>query len=328
MLENFCSGTYIEKAQSDLRRQDGVIIVAVLWICAMVMWFALQIAAETRLKGEEQVHLFRRSQALHLAIGGSYETLARMAQATSSGLDRMDGTWRGPSLKHKSDKSSPDDDWLPDGEPHLVDYQTGQALVIIEPEGQKVNVNKTTNNAQLKVVMERAGLNSDEAERLADVFLDFIDQDDFTRLHGAEKESYQSLGLPYGPFNGPLTSLDQMLLIPGITQQLFYGYGMQREDPDEEEDSDTPQIPALPTKYSLFRMLTVYGKNVTFKDDSKKDEFDELAEKQITWENGGIYRILSCGRTFNGPPTVILWLVIRHAPETEEGYEVLYRKIL
>jgi general secretion pathway protein K len=314
----------------DLRRQDGVIIIAVLWICAMIMWFALQIAAETRLKGEEQVHLFRRSQALHLAIGGSYEALAQMAQANSSGLDDMSGRFSAPTLRHRGDKRSPDDPWQPDGEPHLVDYQTGQALIIIEAEGRKVNVNRT-NNAQLKLVMEKAGLEEDEAERLTDVFLDFIDKDDITRLHGAEKEQYQSLGLPYGPFNGPLTSLDQMLLIPGITQQVYYGYGMKSEEEAarEEEESEVPQIPALPAKYSLFRMLTVYGKNVNFQDDSKTDPFDDDNEReQIRWEKGGIYRIFSCGRTFNGPPTIILWMVIRYSPETPKGYEVLYRKIL
>ena len=25
------------------------------------------------------------------------------------------------------------------------------------------------------------------------------------------------------PFNGPLTGLDQLLLVPGLSQQLFYG---------------------------------------------------------------------------------------------------------
>ena len=41
------------------------------------------------------------------------------------------------------------------------------------------------------------------------------------------------LGLPYGPFNGPLLSLDQMLLIPGITEQLLYGYMRGRRGTEE-----------------------------------------------------------------------------------------------
>lgn len=319
---------YIGKARSDMKRQEGVVIIAVLWICAMIMWFALQIAAETRLKGEEQVHRFRRSQALHLAIGGSYEALARMAWTNSLGLDRKGGHWHTAPLRHKGDKKDPEDDnWQPDGESHMVDYKTGQALVIIEAEDRKVNVNKA-NHDQLKVVMGQAGVKEEEADRLSDRVLDFIDKDDLTRLHGAEKGQYKSsFHLPYRPFNGPLTSLDQMLLIPGITQQVFYGYGMKNDEADEKS-SDTPQVPALPAKYSLFRMLTVYGKNVKFKEDRKNDPFDDSEEKQITWQKGGIYRILSCGRTFNGPPTILLWLIIRYAPETTEGYEVLYRKIL
>lgn len=309
-----------------LQRREGVVMIAALWICALIMWIALQIATETRMKGEEQVHLFRKSQAMHLAIGGSYEALARMAQANSLGLDRKGGHWKTAPVKHKGQKGDPEgDDWQPDGEPHLVDFQTGQALVMIESENAKVNVNKA-NHDQLKIVLERGGLEADEAENLADLILDFTDKDDLVRLHGGEKEFYKNRGLHYGPFNGPLTSLDQMLLIPGVTQQLFYGYGQAGDEP-KGKDGDVPTIPGLPSKYSLFRLLTVYGKNVTFKDE-KKDKFDDMSEKPVTWEKGGIYRILTCGRTFAGPPTVILWLVVRYAPEAEAGYEVLYRKTL
>lgn len=300
-----------------------MVIVAVLWVCAIIMWFALQIAAETRLQDEEQVHLFRKSQAVHLAIGGSYEALGHMAQANSLGFDRSDVL---NSVKHKGDRKDPENDaWLPDGEPHIVNYHTGQALVIIEDESEKVNVNMA-NSDQLKAVALKAGLNDADAERLSDVILDFIDKDDLVRLHGMEKDQYRDLGLPYGPFNGPLTSLDQLLLIPGITQQLFYGFG--RKTDSEGQNSDTPTVPGLPAKYSLFRMLTVYGKNVTLKDDDQKDQLDDLTQKQVSWQKGGTYRILSCGRTLNGPPTVILWLEIRYTPDTPTGYQVLYRKLL
>ena len=59
----------------------GVILIAVIWVCALIMWFSFQISAQTRLQGEDQLHAIRKSQALHLAIGGCYEALARMGQS-------------------------------------------------------------------------------------------------------------------------------------------------------------------------------------------------------------------------------------------------------
>lgn len=287
-----------------IERQDGVIVIAVLWICALTMWFALQIGAETRLQGEEQVHGHRRSQALHLAIGGCYEALARMGEPLSMGLDR-----------------DADESWQPDGKPRLVQYETGQALVFIEAEARKVNVNITPPE-QLRVVFEHAGLEESAADHLADLVADFVDADDLQRLHGGEKSYYQNVGAPYPPFNGPLLSLDQMLLIPGMTPQVFFGYS--NTAPENNPYGEFWDA-ALPGKNSLFGLLTVHGKNQLLAEENLSDQGEEAI---ITWEKGGIYRILSLGRSYHGPPSVLLWLIVRYAGDDQKGYEVLYRKIL
>ena len=297
-------------------------LISVLWICALIMWFALQIGAEVRLQGEEQVHIFRKSQALHLAIGGSYEALGRMGQSSSLGLGKKGGVQLKDFFSKKDKGAGTDDDWLPDGKPHLIEYQTGQAVVIVEAEKQKVNVNKATPE-QIKDVLRKTGMEDFAAEGLADVIADFIDRDELSRLHGAEKDQYKHLGLHYGPFNGPLLSIEQMLLIPGITQEMFFAYG-QTGDEEEGISTDITKSFMLPGKNSLFHMFTVYGKNEVLRDD----ESEETLEKTINWESGGIYRILSCARSFTGPPAVLIWLIVKYAPESEDGYEVLYRKIL
>ena len=184
----------------------GVVLIAVLWICALIMWFAFQISAQTRLLGEDRIHAIRESQALYLAIGGCYEALARMGQAPPLRLDQP-----------------LDLNWQPDGRPRIVEYNSGIAVVIIEPEEIKVNVN-SVQEVQLRQVLQRAGADELASEKLADRILDFIDADDIPRPQGMEKDGYIKAGLNYIPFNGPLTSLDQLLLVPGISQQLFYGY--------------------------------------------------------------------------------------------------------
>ncbi|MHC1745395.1 MAG: general secretion pathway protein GspK [Syntrophobacteraceae bacterium] len=289
-----------------MKNERGVIVVAVLWVCSLIMWFAMQIGTETRLQGEEQIHLLRKSQAMHLAIGGCYEALARLGQPLPTGLERKQ-----------------EDNWQPDGRPHLIEYGTGEAVVLIEAESRKLNVN-LAQPEQLKRALSKAGLDDGMAEQLADVIADFADKDDLTRLHGAEKDRYAQLGLPYGPFNGPLISLDQLLLVPGVSSQLFYGHGREGAS-DEEEQTEFPLDPLFPRRNSLFHLLTVHGNNRTIADEELGNE---LEEKIVTWESGGVYRILSLGRTLAGPPPILLWLTIRFTPGGDRGYQVLHRKIL
>ena len=287
-----------------LVREDGVAIIAVLWICMLIMWFGLQIGADTRLLGEEQVHMLRRSQALYLAIGGGYEALARM----------------GTPLPLNRDEP-PDFNWQPDGKLRLVNYETGQALVIVEPEDEKVNVNKA-DTRQLSEVLVRAGVSEDVAEGFADLIADFIDSDDIPRLKGAEKDRYQKLGLGYVPFDGPLTALDQLLLVPGITDQLLYGFGSVQDPSGEEGSSIT--IPLLPAKDSLFSLLSVHGKSTEL---ARTDTERATEDRIVTWQNNGIYRIFSCGKSFAGSPSVVICLIVRYSPGNPNGYEILYRKI-
>ncbi len=293
-----------------MKSERGVVVVAVLWVCALILWFSMQISTETRLQGEEQVHLLRKSQALHLAIGGCNEALARLGQPLPTGLERRE-----------------EDNWQPDGMPHRIGYETGEAIVLVEAESRKLNVNLAQPD-QLQRALVRAGLEEAQAERLADVIADFVDQDDLTRLHGAEKDKYAQQGLPYGPFNGPLISLDQLLLVPGVSSGLFYGHG--REVTREEVLEETQRLgflldPLFPRRDSLFHLLTVHGNNRVLIEE---DQDNVLEPRVVTWENGGVYRILSLGRSLSGPPPVLLWLTVRFTPGADRGYQVLHRKIM
>lgn len=65
-------------------------------------------------------------------------------------------------------------------------------------------------------------------ESIADAILDFIDEDDEPRPLGAESEHYATLETPYAPLNGPLESIDQLLLVRDVTPELLYGIDRDR----------------------------------------------------------------------------------------------------
>ena len=62
-----------------------------------------------------------------------------------------------------------------------------------------------------------------EALEIVDAIVDWIDEDDLESDHGAENSYYQSLDQPYSARNGPLTSIEELLLIRGITPEFFFG---------------------------------------------------------------------------------------------------------
>ncbi len=78
-------------------------------------------------------------------------------------------------------------------------------------------------------------------EDIADAILDFIDADDETREYGAERDYYTQLPIPYAPANGPLQSIEQLLLVRGVTPSLLFGLDQNRNGVLEASESSAGQ---------------------------------------------------------------------------------------
>jgi type II secretory pathway component PulK len=53
--------------------------------------------------------------------------------------------------------------------------------------------------------------------------LDWMDPDDDTHIGGAESAFYQHLNPPYSAKNGPLDDLTELLMINGVTPEMYWG---------------------------------------------------------------------------------------------------------
>jgi Type II secretion system (T2SS), protein K len=75
-------------------------------------------------------------------------------------------------------------------------------------------------------------------EDIADAILDWLDEDEDPRPMGAEfSDYYMNLQPQYRPINGPLESIEQLLLVRGITPKHLFGYDENRNgvlDSDEQ----------------------------------------------------------------------------------------------
>lgn len=67
-----------------------------------------------------------------------------------------------------------------------------------------------------------------EARDIVDALVDWMDRDDNESNYGAESSYYRALNPPYECRNGPVDTIDELLLVKGITAELLYGDGEKK----------------------------------------------------------------------------------------------------
>jgi type II secretory pathway component PulK len=144
---------------------------------------------------------------------------------------------------------------LPPDDPNFATqpYRYGLA-----DEAGKINVNALLQldggkgDAGYTMLMDLPNMTDD----VANAIIDWVSPGDTPRSNGAKEEYYSSLTPPYHCKNGPLDSLEELLLVRGVTPQLLFGNDKNRNGVlDADEDDGTG---AVDLGWSAF--LTVYSR--------------------------------------------------------------------
>jgi general secretion pathway protein K len=97
-----------------------------------------------------------------------------------------------------------------------------QVNALISPQGGTVDAEQRNRFYRLFTTAE-IGLSPDQAEHILDALTDWLDEDDAINGFGAENSWYQTQDPPYTCKNGPISSIDELTLVRGITPELLYG---------------------------------------------------------------------------------------------------------
>jgi type II secretory pathway component PulK len=109
----------------------------------------------------------------------------------------------------------------------------------ITPEAGKLNLNAASEGEIERLVTEVCiELQIENAPELVACLLDWLDDDDETRSGGAEADYYSTLSPAYRPKNGPLDSLEELLLIKGWSSAVLYGEDTNRNGILETNEND------------------------------------------------------------------------------------------
>jgi general secretion pathway protein K len=211
--------------------ESGVILIALLWVLAALSVIALSFARESRV----EVSAARNAQSLEdsyfVARAGIATTIYQLLQRRYT-----------PALRQAELQDTPD--------PLDLGIATGSLgggvyRVDIQDESGKVAVN-TVSEELLRNLVEAIGIKKPDSDIITDSILDWRDQDSAHRLNGAEDDYYQQLNPPYKARNGRIETIEELLLVRGVTPEYFYGY------PEKENG-------IVSYKYGLSRYLTPYS---------------------------------------------------------------------
>jgi general secretion pathway protein K len=253
------------KEHTTRRGQRGVALIVVLLIIAVIAALVFEFCYNARLKYQLAESTVRSYQALYCAEAGLALALAALEQSSSVGPDEKLAEMLSGTVQ--------------------VSVGQGYCTTAVVEERGKINVNglvardgKPDHHRIAQMLRLIDVLNAQRADQdrisysLVPAIMDWIDADNEVTVlsevqganAGAEEEYYQGLEKPYHCKNGPLEVLSELLLVKGMTREIFYG-----RTAAEGVDPTT----------GMSECLTVYGDGMVNLNDASAAVLQTLSER-------------------------------------------------
>ncbi len=191
----------------------GSILILSLWILAILVLLSLGLGYSMSLDQRLVSYQRDRLMALHLARAGHLAAVAELERDPTPDLDgSADPLFHNPELFHE----------VPLGDGSYTIFasirEEGEVATTrygVVDEERKISLNFASREVLLRL--------PEVTEEIADSILDWRDEDSFPHLLGAEEFYYHSLDPPYDPKNAPFELLPELLLVRGMTEEIFGG---------------------------------------------------------------------------------------------------------
>lgn len=232
--------------RKDGRSRSGSALIVVLWLVGILSILVTTMAFEAHLEARVASHARKKIKAEQMVKSGVEvaELLMRKSDEITAG-----------KLAEEDEK---DDRWFTDAKKlseglKVVgvrdEFSGGVIVVDIEPEPARRNVNRLTEE-DWERVLEVGNVPIDLWPVLIESFQDWLDKDDEKRRDGAETDDYYAtLEAPYRAKNGPVDSVEELLLVKGFGRAILYGGVL----PGDEKNPEPRQMSGI------FDLLTIFG---------------------------------------------------------------------
>jgi len=217
-----------------INKRHGSILMVVL-IVVMVVSLGAYTFSAMMLAHNETALLSSNHQQSRWLVDSGIDTIRVHLSLTESERLESGGSYDNPVL-FQSINIVPDPDPVEAGSFTVLspainsDGYTAGLRYGLENESARLNLNLLiiaddyAENGGRTLLMALPGMTEQEA----DAIMDWIDEDDDPREYGAEYDYYQGLSSPYKPTNGPFNTVEELLLVRGVSPQLLFGADVNR----------------------------------------------------------------------------------------------------
>ncbi len=203
--------------------RGGSALIIVLWVIGLLSMFVVAFAFDMHIESRIASTWRKKVKAEYLAQAGV--ELARMAMLEIDDPDLTDETLSDYLAKGSDQDLRHAVVTLSGGGGAELARELGEGgvSVLIQPENSRMNINSMIHAADRDLtfetwnpLLEMAGVPREERDVLVDCMVDWVDEDEFTHLNGAESAYYETLDPPYKSKNGPLDTVDELFLVKGF----------------------------------------------------------------------------------------------------------------
>lgn len=193
-----------------MKSEKGVALLMVLWVLTILMVIVLSFSFMARTETHATLAFKERMEMKYLAEA-----------AIQRGIQEIFYMKQNPQLAQLEGS----DIWKTDGTPYSGRLGEGDYAVRITDESGKIDINtlNDTSGIILKTLLINMGVQDENADTIVDSILDWKDADDLVRLHGAESDYYMSLPNPYKAKNANFDTLEELVLVKGMSYDIFFG---------------------------------------------------------------------------------------------------------
>ena len=311
--------------------------MVVLWVMLAMSMLALSFSASIRTEVDAARNVVEQKEAYYLARAGVEYAIYKVIESQTAFAQiqqRREGNLQSipPVLTGYIE--------LPLGR--------GGARVQISDETGKMNVNLAPGYLLYNLLI-MIGLDEREADMITDSIEDWRDRDDLNRINGAESNYYQGLEEPYLAKNGLFDVPEELLLVKGITPEIYYGRKGTTQDGDPIEyyalqkylttfttinrinvnSAPLPVLAAIPgldfnTALEIQRMRQeVPIANVT-EIMEKIPGIPTEATRLLSTVRSNVYTLVSDGYLTDSEVIARIRCVVRVDPSSPKGYSILY----
>ncbi|MGH8488750.1 MAG: general secretion pathway protein GspK [Gammaproteobacteria bacterium] len=176
--------------------EQGLALVIVLWVVALLSIVAASLAFSMRTETTLAHDLVAQAQARALAEAGVYRGILELYNP-----DRL-RRWRG------------------DGSPHRVRLAGVPITVSLQDEAGKIDLN-SAQRGLLDALLRTSGIEDERRDALLDAIEDWRDPDTLRRLNGAEDQEYEAAGRTYGAKDATFNTVEELQQVLGVTARLY-----------------------------------------------------------------------------------------------------------